>query len=71
MKPIDDPGHDREIGQRNTTRDTTRIDALRPLITPALLMEGLPGSDATLALVERSRQAIGRALATDGVILQR
>jgi 3-deoxy-7-phosphoheptulonate synthase len=67
MQPLDDPGHDREIGQRNTTRDTTRIDdtridAVRPLITPALLMERLPGSDATPALVERSRQAIARVL---------
>ena len=67
MNRLDDPGHDREIGQRNPTRDTTRIDdtridAVRPLITPALLMERLPGSDATLALVEQSRQAIARVL---------
>ena len=67
MNPFDDPTHDREVGQRNPTRDTTRIDdtrieAVRPLITPALLMEKLPGSQATLALVERSRQAIARVL---------
>ena len=67
MNPFDDPTHDREVGQRNPTRDTTRIDdtrieAVRPLITPALLMEKLPGSLATLALVERSRQAIARVL---------
>ncbi|MDP1902446.1 MAG: 3-deoxy-7-phosphoheptulonate synthase [Rubrivivax sp.] len=67
MNPFDDPTHDREIGQRNATRDTTRIDdtridAVRPLITPALLMEKLPGSDATLALVERSREALARVL---------
>ena len=67
MKPFDDPAHDREIGQRNATRDTTRIDdtrieAVRPLITPALLMEKLPGSEATLALVEHSRVAIARIL---------
>ena len=67
MNPFDDPSHDREVGQRNPTRDTTRIDdtrieAVRPLITPALLMEKLPGSEATLALVERSRQAIARVL---------
>ncbi len=67
MKPFDDPAHDREVGQRNGTRDTTRIDdtridAVRPLITPALLMEALPGSEATLALVERSREAIARVL---------
>jgi 3-deoxy-7-phosphoheptulonate synthase len=67
MQPFDDPHHDREVGQRHGTRDTTRIDdtrieAVRPLITPALLMEKLPGSDATLALVERSREAISRVL---------
>jgi 3-deoxy-7-phosphoheptulonate synthase len=67
MNPIDNPHHDREVGQRHPTRDTTRIDdtrieAVRPLITPALLMEKLPGSDATLALVERSRAAIARVL---------
>ena len=71
MNPFDDPRHDREVGQRarpnvatrDTTRiDDTRIDAVRPLITPALLMEKLPGSAATLALVERSREAIARVL---------
>ena len=70
MKPLDDPSHDREVGQRHATRATTRIDdtrieAVRPLITPALLMETLPGSDATLALVERSREAIARVLQGD------
>jgi 3-deoxy-7-phosphoheptulonate synthase len=67
VNPFDDPAHDREVGQRYPTRDTTRIDdtridAVRPLITPALLMERLPGSQATLALVERSREAIARVL---------
>ncbi len=67
MNPFDDPHHDREVGQRTPTRDTTRIDdtrieAVRPLITPALLMERLPGSAATLALVERSREAIAAVL---------
>ncbi len=67
MNILDDPHHDREVGSRRGTRDTTRIDdtridAVRPLITPALLMEKLPGSDATLALVERSRAAIARVL---------
>ncbi|MDE2276071.1 MAG: 3-deoxy-7-phosphoheptulonate synthase, partial [Burkholderiales bacterium] len=67
MNPFDDPQHDREVGQRTPTRDTTRIDdtrieAVRPLITPALLMERLPGSAATLVLVERSREAIAAVL---------
>jgi 3-deoxy-7-phosphoheptulonate synthase len=58
---------DQEPGLRASTRDTTRIDdtrieAVRPLITPALLMEKWPGSEATLALVERSREAIARVL---------
>ena len=67
MQTLDDGAHDREVGQRHPTRDTTRIDdtrieAVRPLITPALLMEKWPGSEATLALVERSREAIARIL---------
>ena len=50
-----------------TTHDTTRIDdtrigAVRPLITPALLDEKLPVPQATQALVERSRAAISRVL---------
>ena len=50
-----------------TTHDTTRIDdtrigAVRPLITPALLQEWLPTPDAAKALVEQSRQAISRVL---------
>jgi 3-deoxy-7-phosphoheptulonate synthase len=68
MNPFDNPSQDREVGQRHATRDTTRIDdtridAVRPLITPALLMETLPVSDATLAVVEASRAAISRVLA--------
>jgi 3-deoxy-7-phosphoheptulonate synthase len=67
MLPLDDPLHDREVGSRLSTRDTTRIDdtridAVRPLITPALLQERLPVSDATLALIERSRGAISDVL---------
>ncbi|HSQ71513.1 MAG TPA: 3-deoxy-7-phosphoheptulonate synthase [Rubrivivax sp.] len=67
MQAFDDATHDREVGQRHPTRDTTRIDdtrieAVRPLLTPALLTERLPGSEATLALVERSREAIARIL---------
>ena len=52
---------------RLTTHDTTRIDdtrigAVRPLITPALLEEKLPVPDAAQALVESSRNAISRVL---------
>jgi 3-deoxy-7-phosphoheptulonate synthase len=47
----------------DTTRiDDTRIKAVRPFITPALLQEWLPTPDAALALVEGSRAAISRVL---------
>jgi 3-deoxy-7-phosphoheptulonate synthase len=64
---IDDPSHDREVGSRDSTVDTTRIDdvrigAVRPLITPALLQERVPVRDDTLALVEGSRAAIAAIL---------
>jgi len=67
MKPLDDPQHDREVGSRDSTLDTTRIDdvrigAVRPLITPALLQERVPVSDDTLTIVERSRRAIADVL---------
>ena len=38
--------------------DDIRIRAIRPLIAPALLQEQLPASEAVLARVEQSRQAI-------------
>ena len=67
MPTLDDPLHDREVGARDSTLDTTRIDdvrigAVRPLITPALLQERVPVGDDTLALVESSRQAIADVL---------
>jgi 3-deoxy-7-phosphoheptulonate synthase len=70
MLPFDNPTHDREVGARRATRDTTRIDdtridAVRPLVTPALLMEKLPGSQRALSLVEQSRQALSRVLQGD------
>jgi 3-deoxy-7-phosphoheptulonate synthase len=47
----------------DTTRiDDTRIKAVRPLITPALLQEWLPANEQALSLVESSRQAISRVL---------
>ena len=51
------------ISTHDTTRiDDTRIKAVRPLITPALLQEWLPPTEAALALVESSRAAISRVL---------
>ncbi|HEY4663908.1 MAG TPA: 3-deoxy-7-phosphoheptulonate synthase [Comamonas sp.] len=47
----------------DTTRiDDTRIKAVRPLLTPALLQEWLPAGTQAQALVESSRQAISRVL---------
>ncbi|MDB5849981.1 MAG: 3-deoxy-7-phosphoheptulonate synthase, partial [Rhodoferax sp.] len=47
----------------DTTRiDDTRIKAVRPLITPALLQEWLPAPAAAEALVAQSRAAISRVL---------
>ena len=50
-----------------TTHDTTRIDdtrmrAVRPLLTPALLQESLPVSDSLIDRVEQQRQAISDVL---------
>jgi 3-deoxy-7-phosphoheptulonate synthase len=64
---LDDPLHDREVGARDSTLDTTRIDdvrigAVRPLITPALLQERVPVRDDTLSLVEASRAAVADVL---------
>ena len=47
----------------DTTRvDDTRIRAVRPLVTPALLQEWLPAPQAAQELVETSRTAISRVL---------
>ncbi len=42
--------------------DDVRIDSLRPLIPPAILMEELPLSDAQAAFVETARHAVGEVL---------
>ena len=55
MSPL--PTHDK------TRTEDTRIGAVRPLITPALLEERLPATEAHQALVEHSRQAISGVLA--------
>jgi 3-deoxy-7-phosphoheptulonate synthase len=67
MRPLDDPRHDHEVGSRESTLDTTRIDdvrigAVRPLITPALLQERVPVQPGTLALVETSRATLAGVL---------
>ncbi len=61
------PDLDHESGPRDATHDSTRTDdtrigAVRPLISPALLLDELPASDAGLELVERSRQEISAVL---------
>lgn len=51
------------VSTHDTTRiDDTRIKAVRPLITPALLQEWLPAPEAAQTLVETSRAAISRVL---------
>jgi 3-deoxy-7-phosphoheptulonate synthase len=71
MTALDDPRHDREVGSRRiapgSTQDTTRIDdvrieAVRPLITPALLQDKLPVPEAALTLVEAARTQIAALL---------
>lgn len=67
MMRIDNPQHDQEVGVADATQDTTRIDdvrigAVRPLISPALLLDELPVSPEVQAHVEASRTAITAAL---------
>ncbi|KVS11958.1 3-deoxy-7-phosphoheptulonate synthase [Burkholderia multivorans] len=67
MQKLDSPTHDREVGVADATLDTTRIDdvrigAVRPLISPALLLDELPVPAATQTLVEDTRKAIGDIL---------
>ncbi|PRH25917.1 3-deoxy-7-phosphoheptulonate synthase [Burkholderia multivorans] len=67
MQKLDNPTHDREVGVADGTLDTTRIDdvrigAVRPLISPALLLDELPVPAATQTLVEDTRKAIGDIL---------
>jgi 3-deoxy-7-phosphoheptulonate synthase len=67
MTTLDNHRHDHEIGSRDATRDSTRtddtrIDAVRPLISPALLLDELPLPEDALELVERTRREIGALL---------
>jgi len=67
MKNLDNPVRDLEAGSIDATFDATRTDdtrirAVRPLISPALLLDELPVREAELNLVERTRADIGRVL---------
>ncbi len=67
MSRLDNPFHDQEAGNADSTQDTTRIDdvrigAVRPLISPALLQDELPVPPAVQELVEHSRAAIADIL---------
>jgi 3-deoxy-7-phosphoheptulonate synthase len=67
MNRIDDPAHDREAGSRGATQDTTRIDdvriaAVRPLISPALLLEELPVPALIQEVIEDARETIAAIL---------
>jgi 3-deoxy-7-phosphoheptulonate synthase len=64
---LDDPAHDREVGARDETLDTTRIDdtrirAVRPLVSPAVVLEELPVTQAVERVVESTRAAIADVL---------
>jgi 3-deoxy-7-phosphoheptulonate synthase len=67
LSRIDNPSRDQEAGSADSTQDTTRIDdtrigAVRPLISPALLQDELPVSAEVQGLVETSRAAIADIL---------
>ena len=52
-----------ESGTQDTTRvDDLRIASVRPLLTPAVLLEDLPATPAVEALVQVTRAAIGAVL---------
>ncbi|MFZ2990801.1 3-deoxy-7-phosphoheptulonate synthase [Ideonella sp.] len=64
MNRPDDWQRDREVA---STQDTTRVDdlrigAVRPLISPALLLDEMPIPEAAQTLVERSRNALAAVL---------
>ncbi|MDO9314056.1 MAG: 3-deoxy-7-phosphoheptulonate synthase [Burkholderiaceae bacterium] len=72
MNRPDDWQHDHESGASSpacplTTQDTTRVDdvrigAVRPLISPALLLDELPMPDAAQTLVQGARDALAAVL---------
>jgi 3-deoxy-7-phosphoheptulonate synthase len=67
MPSPDDTRYDHEVGDRaslpaDARVDDVRIGAVKPLITPSLLLERIPMNDAALTVVESSRAAISRVL---------
>jgi 3-deoxy-7-phosphoheptulonate synthase len=67
MPSPEDSRYDREAGSREGAPGSARVDdvrigAVRPLITPSLLLERVPMSDAAQVLVESRRTAISRVL---------
>ena len=61
--PLDALQNDRETSTQDTTRiDDVRISAVRPLISPALLLDELPVTPELQLLVERSRRQIANVL---------
>ncbi|MFM2059089.1 MAG: hypothetical protein RLY71_3474 [Pseudomonadota bacterium] len=69
MTAPDDWRHDHEVGAASpSTNDSTRVDdvrigAVRPLISPAVLLDEMPAPDASVALVERARREQAAILA--------
>jgi 3-deoxy-7-phosphoheptulonate synthase len=66
----DDWQHDHEAGreavpatQDSTRVDDVRIEAVRPLISPALLQDEMPMPASALSLVQGARKALARVLA--------
>src|SRR5574344_2459405 len=65
MSPMISPTYTKpaQLSTLDMTRiDDTRIKAVRPLITPAILQEWLPATEQAHALVESSRDAVSRVL---------
>jgi 3-deoxy-7-phosphoheptulonate synthase len=67
MPTSDDTRYDHEAAARNDVTGAARVDdvrigAVRPLITPSLLLERVPMTGPAQALVESSRAAISRVL---------
>ena len=64
---IDPLRRDPQVGTRDATHDTTRIDdtriaAVRALVSPAVLLEELPVTAAIETLVEHTRDAVSAVL---------